>query len=86
CAGDIGATLDPAAASDGAHAFGEDQGRYLAATTEPDVVAAAAAKAGVACSRLGAFGGDVLTVDDRLAISVLTLRAARERWMPAFMG
>ena len=70
-----------------AHAFlfGEDQGRYLLATGAPEAVAADAARAGVALTRLGLAGGDALTVAGSGAISVAELKRLNEAWLPAFM-
>jgi phosphoribosylformylglycinamidine synthase len=86
-AGGIGATI---AVPDGmpAHAFlfGEDQGRYLLATAQPDPVLAAAARASVPIARLGVVGGDALTVPGADAISVEELRRINEAWLPDYMA
>ena len=66
--------------------FGEDQGRYLLTTADPDAVLAGATAAGVPAVRLGTTGGAELTVDGAGAISVERLRTAHERWFPAWMA
>ena len=65
--------------------FGEDQGRYIAAIPDGDTLLAAAAAAGVPALRLGRSGGTGLTLPDGLAISLDELRAAHERFFPAWM-
>jgi phosphoribosylformylglycinamidine synthase len=44
--------------------FGEDQGRYLVATTEPEAVVADSLAAGVPALVAGAVGGDRVTLGD----------------------
>ena len=66
--------------------FGEDQGRYLVATREPEAVLAAARAAGVAAEPVGSTGGDTLTLPDGEAISLTELDAVREGWLPTFMA
>jgi phosphoribosylformylglycinamidine synthase len=66
--------------------FGEDQGRYLVATREPEAVLAAARAAGMAAAPVGTSGGDRLTLPGGEAISLAELDAAREGWLPRFMA
>ncbi len=66
--------------------FGEDQGRYVAAVPDGEALLAAAAAAGVPALRLGRSGGAGLTLPDGLAISLVELRAAHERFFPDWMG
>ncbi len=66
--------------------FGEDQARYVVATTEPDAFLAAAKAAGVPATRLGITGGDTLTVTGAGAISTAELRRVNEAWLPAYMA
>ena len=86
-AGDIGAELDPPAGT-ALHAwlFGEDQGRYIIATDDPDGVLKAAASAGVPAAEIGRTGGDVLKIAGGDTISLAKLRAAHESWLPDYMG
>ncbi|MFN4088760.1 MAG: phosphoribosylformylglycinamidine synthase subunit PurL [Alphaproteobacteria bacterium] len=65
--------------------FGEDQGRYVVATTAPERVFAAAAAAGVPARRIGFVGGDALTVNGDYPISLAELRGLHEGWLPAYM-
>ena len=86
-AGGMGARITAPADAPPAHAwlFGEDQGRYLLATGEPEAVLAAAREAGVPAARIGTAGGGALTLDDTNLISVSDLRDAHEEWLPAYI-
>ena len=82
-AGRTGAALDV----EGAHGFwfGEDQSRYVLGVPDPRPVLAAAAAAGVPALGVGATGGDHLTLPGGMSISLGRLRAAHERFFPAWM-
>lgn len=83
-AGGIGATLDvPVEAG---FLFGEDQGRYVLTTTEPESLLAAAESAGVPARVIGRTGGAALTVSGEVAISVADLKRVNEEWLPAYMA
>ncbi|HEX7969607.1 MAG TPA: phosphoribosylformylglycinamidine synthase subunit PurL, partial [Stellaceae bacterium] len=86
-AGGIGATV-AAPAGVPAHAFwfGEDQGRYVLTTSEPESVIARLKAAGVPVRRLGTTGGAALTVEGAGAISTAELRRLNEAWLPAYMA
>jgi len=86
--GGVGATLDPAPAGTPAHAFwfGEDQGRYVLATTDAPALLRAANEAGVPARHLGRSGGGALVLAEGASISVDALRAAHERFLPALMA
>jgi len=86
-ASDVGAVLNIEPGSR-AHAllFGEDQARYLVATTDPDAVLEAARKAGVLADVVGQAGGDALKAPELFSIPLSELRTSHEGWMPAFMG
>ncbi len=86
--GQIGATLETPPAGLAPHAFwfGEDQARYVLAVADADAVLAAADVAGVPAMRLGRAGGKHLTLPGGVAISLVKLRAAHERFFPAWMG
>ena len=86
--GRIGAALLEAPAGVAPHAFwfGEDQARYVLAVADADAVLAAAGSAGVSATRLGRAGGEHLTLPGGVAISLEELRAAHERFFPAWMG
>ena len=81
--GRVGATLD----ADGTHAFwfGEDQSRYVLAVADTAPMLAAAAAAGVPARAIGVSGGDHLTLPGGVSISLERLRAAHERFFPAWM-
>ncbi len=86
--GRTGATLTDTPAGVAPHAFwfGEDQARYVLAVADVDALLAAAAAAGVPTMRLGYTGGVDLTLPGGVAISLIELRAAHERFFPAWMG
>jgi len=87
-AGRTGAALieTPAATAPHAFWFGEDQARYILAVADADAVLNAAAAAEVPAMRLGDTGGADLTLPGGVAISLIELRAAHERFFPAWMG
>jgi phosphoribosylformylglycinamidine synthase II len=75
-----------AVSTDNAILFGEDQGRYLIETAEPDALLAAAKNAGIYAQRIGTISGGALTLPGGDAISVRELRAANEAWLPGYMA
>jgi len=101
-AGTVGASLDagPADLAPDAWLFGEDQGRYLLATSAGDAIQAAALAAGVAATRVGRSEparfrstgdgnggpGPSLTLLPGVTISAEALRTAHESWLPGFMA
>ena len=82
--GDLGAVLE--AEGDHAFWFGEDQARYVLAVADAAAVLAAAEAAGVPARRLGASGGQGLKLPGGVAICLIEMRAAHERFFPAWMG
>ncbi len=85
-AGGLGATLDcPGGVPLHGFLFGEDQGRYLLATAEPEMVKRNAENAGIPVLVLGATGGDQLTLKGGGAISVKELKRLNEAWLPSYM-
>ena len=86
-ASEVGITLR-ANSSGHAHPylFGEDQGRYLLGTSDPDALLAAAQAGGVHASLAGHAGGEVLESPGLFSISLGELKAANEGWLPAFMA
>ncbi|MEM8587297.1 MAG: phosphoribosylformylglycinamidine synthase subunit PurL [Pseudomonadota bacterium] len=86
-AGQIGADLEvPDGLPLQAWLFGEDQARYLVSTADPGEVEARAEAAGVPCRAVGRTGGDALTLNGANAISLDTLRAAHESFLPELMA
>ncbi len=83
-AGNIGAALT--AAGDAAFWFGEDQGRYVVASADPESLLRDAQAAGVPAAVIGRTGGVALTVPDAKPISLAELRGAHEGWFPSFMA
>jgi len=90
-AGGVGATIEPPSSLPlHAFLFGEDQARYVLATSEPDAVMARLKLAQVPVIRLGQTGGDTLgdalTVAGAGAISTAELRGINEAWLPGYMA
>jgi phosphoribosylformylglycinamidine synthase len=87
-ASSVGITLN-ATSHEHAHfyLFGEDQGRYLIASADPDALIAAAHKAGVHASIAGRAGGTDFSSEAGLfRIPLAMLTQAHEGWLPAYMG
>jgi phosphoribosylformylglycinamidine synthase len=86
-AGNTGAVLDPPAPAVPAHAFwfGEEQGRYIVATSQASTVLAAALVDGVPARLIGRAEGKHLKLPDLAPISVETLVTQRETFFPAWM-
>jgi phosphoribosylformylglycinamidine synthase len=92
-AGGIGMTMPvvPQIANPAATLFGEDQGRIIVTTRDPDAVRARANAANLFSIGIGMTGGDVITFEmiDRggpQSVSLADLRTAHERFLPALMG
>jgi phosphoribosylformylglycinamidine synthase len=92
-AGGIGMTMVvvPQIPNPGAILFGEDQGRYVVTTRDPDGVRAAANGAQLFAVPIGITGGDALTFDlvDRggpQTAALGDLRIAHEGFFPRLMG
>ncbi len=86
-ASDTGVTLDATSVTH-AHPFlfGEDQGRYLIATHQPEAVIASAIQAGLNAALVGSAGGEAFASTGLFSIPLGELRAANEAWMPGFMA
>jgi phosphoribosylformylglycinamidine synthase subunit PurL len=86
--GGRGVALDPPPDNVRRHAwlFGEDQGRYLIESAEPDEILVAARAGGVPARVVGTVGGAALTLSGAGAISVSELKAANEAWLPGYMN
>jgi phosphoribosylformylglycinamidine synthase II len=69
-----------------AYLFGEDQGRYLIETEDPEAVIERAQAAQVPARLIGAVGGVSLTLPGAGAISVDALKATNEAWLPGYMA
>jgi len=71
--------------------FGEDQARYLVVLRDhaDERFAELAEAHGIAFCGIGMFGGDAVSISSRAvaqgAVSLATLRAAHENWLPAYM-
>lgn len=82
-AGQIGATLE--VTGDAAFWFGEDQGRYVVTTTQPDKILALAEKSGVPARILGQTSGSVLRIPENQDINISDIIDIHEQWLPTFM-
>ena len=89
-AGSRGVVLEKAPSSLPAYAFwfGEDQARYLVAVSPNHVstVRDAADAFGVPVRTVGTVGGDAIALPDDVPLSLSTLRASHEGWLPRFMS
>jgi phosphoribosylformylglycinamidine synthase len=83
----IGAVLETASTIR-AHAFwfGEDQARYVVTVKDSELVAQRAKAAAVPFARLGATGGNVLSLSGERPLSVDELKKRFEGWLPAYMA
>jgi phosphoribosylformylglycinamidine synthase II len=84
-------TIVPQIPNAGAILFGEDQGRYVVATCDPDWVRQLANEAQLFAVEIGLTGGDDLAFDlvdrgGRQSVSLADLRAAHEGFFPKLMG
>jgi phosphoribosylformylglycinamidine synthase len=75
----------------GAIMFGEDQGRFIVTTSDPDAVRAAANAAQLFTVPIGTTGGDSITFDlvgrgGRQTVTLADLRSAHEGFFPRLMG
>jgi len=91
-AGNIGMTMTvvPEIPNPGAILFGEDQGRYVVTTRDPDKVRTIANEALLFTVPIGTTGGDALNFDlvDRggpQSVTLADLRAAHEGFFPGLM-
>jgi phosphoribosylformylglycinamidine synthase len=66
--------------------FSESSARVLVATTQLDELLAAAGSRGVPAQRIGVTGGESVVVDGSIDVSLVDLRAAWERTLPALFG
>lgn len=66
--------------------YGEDQGRYVVATSNPDAVMAMAMAAGVRAQLLGRTGGDAIALSSGESMPLASLKSTNEGWLPAYMA
>ncbi len=79
----IGATITQT--GDAGFWFGEDQARYVIATSKPDDIIAKAKAANIPLTKLGQTGGKEINLESK-SIPVDALRTAHEKWLPEFMN
>jgi len=85
-AGSIGARLTlPTAVNPAAIMFGEDQGRILVTTSDPDGVIARSSAANIFAVRIGETSGDAVA-GPGFSAHLTQLRAAHEGFFPKLMG
>jgi phosphoribosylformylglycinamidine synthase II len=92
-AGGVGVTMTivPELARPAAMLFGEDQGRAVVATGDPERVRELASEAELFCIEIGVTDGDALTFDlvgrgGKQSLPLADLRAAHEGFFPALMA
>lgn len=73
---------------DHAFAFGEDQGRYIlsVAADQAEAILKAASDHNIPAQNIGTIGGDELTFNNNVTISVTELLDAHNSWMPDYMS
>jgi phosphoribosylformylglycinamidine synthase len=73
---------------DAAYWFGEDQGRYIVQVSADQLAGftTAAQAAGVNVNEIGKTGGDELTIDATLTISIAELTRINQDWFPDLMS
>jgi hypothetical protein len=76
----------PAGTNEHAWWFGEDQARYVLAVADAAELMLAADDAGVPVVRLGSATGSRITLADGSYVELADLRAAHERFFPAWMA
>jgi phosphoribosylformylglycinamidine synthase len=85
-AGSIGARITlPSVANPAAVLFGEDQGRILLTTTDPEAITMQANAAQIYAVHIGTTGGDSVE-GPGFSASLADLRAAHEGFFPQLMG
>ncbi|WP_310467848.1 phosphoribosylformylglycinamidine synthase subunit PurL [Sphingomonas sp.] len=85
-AGSLGARVTlPDVPNPAATLFGEDQGRLLVATREPDAVTSLATAANIFAAPIGVVGGDAVA-GPGFSVPLADLRAAHEGFFPNLMG
>ncbi len=66
--------------------FGEDQGRYIVATSKPSDLEALATAHGISLQKIGRSGGDSLVLNSVTVSTITVLRETMEAWMPHYMA
>ena len=66
--------------------FGEDQARYIIATTNPEAVLSVAQAQDVPATTIGRTGGQALVLPESAALALSTLAQAHEDWLPTYMS
>jgi len=85
-AGDVGVEVSlPDVPNPAAILFGEDQGRALVTTRDPEAVIAAATQADIFAATIGTTGGTAVT-GPGFSASLADLRASHEGFFPKLMG
>jgi phosphoribosylformylglycinamidine synthase len=85
-AGSLGVRLNlPTAANPAAVMFGEDQGRILVTTSDPEAVAARASASNIFTARVGETGGSAVE-GPGFSARLADLRAAHDGFFPRLMG
>ncbi|MHA1165152.1 MAG: phosphoribosylformylglycinamidine synthase subunit PurL [Alphaproteobacteria bacterium] len=66
-------------------AFGEDQGRYIVASSQSGKIIARAEAAGIPVRIIGETGGDAITIAGEQLVSLQRVRDLHEGWLPHYM-
>lgn len=80
-----GIGADITLSGDTAFWFGEDQGRYVLTTAEPEKLLKLARDSGVSAVLAGKTSGTTLRISENQGISIKEISDIHENWLPAFM-
>lgn len=80
-----GIGADITLSGDAAFWFGEDQGRYVLTTAEPEKLLKLARDSGVSAVLAGKTSGTTLRISENQGISIKEISDIHENWLPAFM-
>jgi phosphoribosylformylglycinamidine synthase len=85
-AGHIGAKLNVTPDNPAAFWFGEDQGRYIVTTSQPEKIISMAQAENIPVMTLGVTSGSALDLGDADKVEVAELISINEAWLPRFMA
>lgn len=80
-----GIGADITLSGDAAFWFGEDQGRYVLTTAEPEKLLKLAKESGISAVLAGKTSGTTLRIPENQGISIKEISDIHENWLPAFM-
>ncbi len=85
-AGDKGCHLKADDGLGASYWFGEDQGRYVVTTNQPEKLEKLAKTAGISYAIIGHVAGKALAMSGSRPLDLTQLRTLHESWLPAYMS